>query len=48
MDTKFSLRPVARWDSETDASGRRRLVMTWEVPDVDAAVSVLSSVTTER
>ena len=26
-------RPVARWVEELDASGRRRLVMVWSVPE---------------
>ena len=30
------LRPVARWVTEIDDRGRRRLVMVWRVPDVEA------------
>lgn len=28
------LRPVARWEPVTDENGRRRLRMSWSVPDV--------------
>jgi hypothetical protein len=34
------LRPVARWVSVTDESGRCRLEMTWAVPEIDAAAAV--------
>jgi hypothetical protein len=34
------LRPVARWVSVTDEAGRRRLEMTWAVPEIDAAAMV--------
>lgn len=31
-------RPVARWIQTIDDHGRRRLVMTWQVPDLDEAL----------
>jgi hypothetical protein len=34
----ISARPVARWIQTADDRGRRRLVMTWHVPDLDAAL----------
>jgi hypothetical protein len=30
------LRPIARWTAVDDGSGRRRLRMTWSVPEVTA------------
>lgn len=47
MET-LSLRPVARWIPTTDDSGRRRLVMVWEVPDLDAAAASLAPAGVDR
>lgn len=35
-----ALRPVASWVSVTDDAGRRRLEMTWAVPEIDAAAAM--------
>jgi hypothetical protein len=32
-----ALRPVARWATVRDDTGRMRLAMTWSVPDPDPA-----------
>jgi hypothetical protein len=39
------LRPVARWVTETDERGRRRLVMVWQVPDVDVELGHVAAAT---
>jgi hypothetical protein len=36
--TAAPLRPVARWVHELDDDGRTRLVMRWQVPDLDEAL----------
>ncbi|HEX2809683.1 MAG TPA: hypothetical protein VHN80_26260 [Kineosporiaceae bacterium] len=37
--TARPLRPVARWVPIIDETGRSRLVMTWAVPDPEAAAA---------